>query len=178
MRRSRLFRAFTVVLVAAAAPIAVAAAATAGGGVATAADDNATVCKATEETVNKGLEIFVADMQDVTTKARNGDLEGAQTTVRHAGTTLVDISEQLREDAKNADDATLKGTVNDLASEFESLGKQLTDLTGLQNFDTTKLDQLADKMGQLCGVTPSPGAPLPSGGLPTGSVGPSPTVGG
>ena len=177
MRRSSVFRAFAVVLVAAGAPMAVAGAATAGG-VTTAADDNATVCKATEKTVNDGLEIFVADMEDVSSKARSGDLEGAQTTVRHAGTTLVDVSEQLREDAKNADDATLKQTVNDLAAEFESLGKQLTDLTGLQNFDTSELDALGDKMGQICGVTPSPGGPLPSGGLPTPSIRPSPSVGG
>ena len=136
------------------------------------ADDNATVCRATEKTVKEGLEIFVTDMEDVSIKARSGDLEGAETTVRHAGETLVDVSEQLREDAKNADDATLKETVNDLAAEFESLGKQLTDLTGLQNFDTTELDRVADKMGELCGGTPGPGDPL----LP--SVEPSATVGG
>jgi hypothetical protein len=169
MRRSSLVTAFTVALVAAAAPIAVGSAAAAGA--LTAGDDNTTVCKATQKTVSEGLELFVTDMEDVSTKARSGDLEGAQTTVRHAGSILVDVSEQLREDAKNADDATLKQTVNDLAGEFESLGKQLTDLTGLQNFDTTELDKLADKMGELCGVTPGPGGPLPSGGLPTPTVG-------
>jgi peptidoglycan hydrolase CwlO-like protein len=169
MRRSSLVTAFTVVLVAAAAPMAVGSAAMAGA--LTASDDNATVCRATQKTVSEGLEVFVKDMEDVSAKARSGDLEGAQTTVRHAGTALVDVSKQLREDAKNADDATLKETVNDLATEFESLGKQLTDLTGLQNFDTAELDKLADKMGELCGVTPSPGAPPPSGGLPSPSVG-------
>jgi len=169
MRRLSLVTAFTFALVAAAAPMAVASAATATAP--TAGDDNATVCKATQETVSKGLEVFVKDMEEVSTKARSGDLEGAQTTVRHAGKTLVDVSEQLRKDAANADDATLKDTVNDLAAEFESLGKKLTDLTGLQNFDTTELDKLADKMGELCGVTPGPGSPLPSGGLPTPSVG-------
>ena len=125
--------------------------------------------------MNEGLEIFVKDMEAVSTNARGGDLEAAQTDVRHAGTTLVDVSGQLREDAANADDATLKGTVNDMAAEFESLGEQLTDLTGLQNFDTTELDALADRMGQLCGVPPGPSAPPPSGGP---SVGPSPAIGG
>jgi hypothetical protein len=172
MRRSSLVTAFTVVLVAAAAPTAVASAAVAA--VATVGDDNATVCKATEKTVNDGLEVFVKDMQDVSTKARDGDLEGAQTTVRHAGSILVDVSKQLQKDAANADDAKLKATVNDLATEFESLGKQLTDLTGLQNFDTTKLDKVAEEMGKLCGVTPGPSGPLPSGGLPTPSAEPSP----
>jgi hypothetical protein len=111
-------------------------------------------------------------MEEVSTKAREGDLEGAQTTVRHAGSTLVDVAKQLREDAANADDTALKDTVGELANEFESLGKRLTDLTGLQNFDTTKLDQVADKMGEMCGVTPAPGNPL----LPSDR--PSPTVGG
>jgi hypothetical protein len=149
--------------------------------VAAARDDNATVCKATEKSVNDGLKVFVADMQEVSTKAKSGDLEGAQTTVRHAGTILVDLAKQLRKDSANADDQTLKKTVTGLAAEFESLGGQLTDLTGLQNFDTTELDRLADEMGKLCGVTPSPGAPLPSGGLPSGGVPSSrssPTVGG
>ncbi len=170
MRRSSLVTAVMIALGAAAAPVAVASAATAA--VPTIADDNATVCRATEETVSAGLEIFVKDMEDVSAKARNGDLEGAQTTVRHAGTTLVDISTHLREDGKNADDATLKQTVSDLAAEFESLGKQLTDLTGLQNFDTTELDKVGDRMGELCGGTPGPGDPL----LP--SAEPSATVGG
>jgi hypothetical protein len=174
MRRASL-RACTVVLVAAAPPMAVASAATAS--VTTVGDDNATVCRATEETVNEGLVIFVKDMEAVSTNARSGDLEAAETDVRHAGTTLVDVSGQLREDAANADDATLKDTVNDMAAEFESLGKQLTDLTGLQNFDTTELDALADRMGEHCRVAPGPSAP-PPGGLRAPSVAPFPTMGG
>ncbi len=176
MRRGSLFTACTVVLVAAAPALAVASAATAG--VPTAGDDNATVCRTTEKTVNEGLLIFVKDMEAVSTNARGGDLARAQTDVRHAGSTLVDVSGQLREDAANADDAALKDTVNDMAAEFESLGEQLSDLTGLQNFDTTELDALADRMGQLCGVAPEPSPPPPSGGLPVPSVGTSPAIGG
>jgi hypothetical protein len=136
------------------------------------ADDNATVCRETSETVNTGLKDFVTDMQQVSTQAQSGDLAAADETVRHAGTTLTAIGAKLREQG-DADDATLRQAVADLAAEFGSLGGQMTGLAGLQAFDTTRLAQLADQMSRLCGITPSPGSsfpePLPSSPGPTPS---------
>jgi len=134
--------------------------------------DTAAVCFATADTVTKGLELFVSDMEQVSTQAGQGDLVGAEQSVRKAGTRLVTLATQLRTDAKNAGDAALKSAVDALAAEFQNLGESLNSLTALQTFDTTKLDGLAETMSRLCGVTPNPtpsGSPLPtpSGTLPT-----------
>jgi len=134
--------------------------------------DTAAVCIATADRVTKGLELFVSDMEQVSTQAGQGDLVGAETSVRKAGMRLVTLATQLRNDAKDAGDATLKSAVDALAAEFQKLGESLNGLTALQTFDTTKLDGLAETMGRLCGGTPSPtptGSPLPTspGTLPT-----------
>jgi hypothetical protein len=145
-----------------------------------AADDNAKVCQQTGATVKAGLEAFVSDMQQVSTQAQGGDLVGAETAVRHAGTVLADIAAKLRLQG-NADDSRLKKAVGDLATEFDALAGQLTTLSGLQGFDTTHLEELAIQMSVLCGATPSPGASLPAGiPSPTGTgvvpVLPTPTA--
>jgi len=134
--------------------------------------DTAAVCFATADTVTKGLELFVSDMEQVSTQAGQGDLVGAERSVRNAGTRLVTLAAQLRTDAKNAGDAALTSAVDALAAEFQKLGESLNSLTALQTFDTTKLDGLAETMSMLCGGTPNPtpsGSPLPtpSGTLPT-----------
>jgi hypothetical protein len=142
-------------------------------------DDNETVCAAAQETVESGLETFVGQMNEVSERARAGDLQGAEDRVQDAGGTLADIARQLREDTADADDARLKETVTDLADEFDRLGGQLEDLTGLQEFDTTRLDEIADEMVEQCGGSPT-AQPLPSGlpdATPTGGGGGPGTVG-
>lgn len=122
--------------------------------------DAAAVCFVTADTVTKGLELFVSDMEQVSTQAGQGDLVSAEKSVRTAGTRLVKLATQLRTDARNAGDAPLKSAVDALAAEFQKLGESLNGLTALQTFDTTKLDGLAETMSRLCGGT---GSPRPSG---------------
>ena len=139
-------------------------------------DDTSTVCAATAKTVSEGLDKFVAAMQAVSTAAGQGDLVGAERAVRSGGVNLVEIAVRLRKDGVNADDTQLKRTVTDLAAEFERLGRSLTTLTALQTFDTTALDGLAGRMGDLCGgvTAPTPGPGEPSG-APTAGPQPYPT---
>jgi len=146
-------------------------------------DDTSAVCIATAKTVSEGLDKFVAAMQAVSTAAGQGDLVAAERAVQSGGVNLVEIAVKLRRDGVNADDTQLKRTVADLAAEFERLGRSLTNLTALQTFDTTQLDGLASRMGDLCaGVTaPTPGPGEPSGtprpsGDPTAGPQPFPTV--
>jgi hypothetical protein len=148
-------------------------------GAAVAQDDTQTVCAAAQETVQNGLETFVGQMNEVSQLAQSGDLEGAEAGVQAAGDTLTGIAEQLREDSADAEDARLKETVTELAAEFDRLGGQLDDLTGLQDFDTTRLDELGDEMTEQCGGAPSED-PLPSDlpqPSPTGGAGAGGTVG-
>ena len=142
----------------------------------TVGDDTSAVCAATARTVSEGLDKFVAAMQAVSTAAGQGDLVAAERAVRSGGVNLVDIAVKLRKDGANADDAQLKRTVADLAAEFERLGRSLTTLTALQTFDTTALDGLAGRMGDLCGgvTAPTPGPGEPSG-APTAGPQPYPT---
>jgi hypothetical protein len=141
-------------------------------------DDTETVCAAAQQTVEDGLETFVGQMNEVSELAQAGDLQGAEGAVREAGGTLTDIAEQLREDSADAQDARLRETVTDLADEFERLGGQFEDLTSLQDFDTTRLDELADEMVEQCGGTPTtdpvPSVPdtTPTGGGGNATAGP------
>ncbi len=146
---------------------------------AAAQDDTETVCAAAQETVETGLETFVGQMNEVSELAQAGDLEGAEAGVQEAGDTLTGIAEQLREDSADAEDAQLKETVEDLAAEFDRLGGQLDDLTGLQDFDTTRLDELADELVEQCGGTPGTD-PIPTelpDATPTGGSGADGTAG-
>jgi hypothetical protein len=131
--------------------------------------DSAGICLATASTVTKGLQEFVAQMRQVGQLAQQGDLAGADQAVKAGGARLMAIGTQLRADAANAS-GNLKQTVTTMAQEFESLGRSLTGLTALQHFDTAKLDALAGRMSQICGVSPSPSGsspvPLPSGSSP------------
>jgi hypothetical protein len=126
-------------------------------GPAPARDDDAVVCAATAKAMTDGLEAFVADMQKVGRLANGGDLAGAQAAVKDAGATMVRLAEQLDREAAQAETPRLKDVVTQLSNEFEALGKSLTDLTSLQNFDTTRLDELTNSFGEICRMTPSPG---------------------
>jgi hypothetical protein len=124
-------------------------------------DDDATVCVATAKTVSDGLNGFVADMKKVSTLAGQGDLASAEGSVRDGGSKLIATAEQLHKDAQKADNITLRTAIKDLANEFQRRGESLDDLTGLQTFDTTRLDELAERMSSLCDITPRP-EPSPS----------------
>jgi hypothetical protein len=98
--------------------------------------------------------------------------------VKDAGATLVSLSDQLREEGAKAETPKLKETISDLADEFEKLGKSLTDLSSLEDFDTTVLDKLSESMSEICGTTPGPTTgltPRPTGtphtpGAPPGTT--------
>ena len=139
-----------------------------------AADDTPTVCAAVYKTISTGEDKFLADMQQVSNLANSGDLVGAEAAVKTAGADLTAMATQVRQNAAKADDANAKNTINELATELDSLGNTLnTGLTGLQNFDGSKLDSLASKVSTLCG-TPLP-TPTRSFGVPSKAPGASPT---
>lgn len=120
-------------------------------------DNTSTVCQTTATTVETGLQTFVGQMKQVSTQASAGDLVGANATVKQAGATLSGIATQLRQQ-NNADNAQLKTSLDQLAAQFDVLAGQLTDLTGLQNFDTGPIDKLGTQISGICG----PNAPFPA----------------
>jgi hypothetical protein len=150
------------------------------------ADSDAKVCDTTAKTVTDHLGVFIADMQDVSARASNGDRAGAEQKVKHAGHELVALGGDLRQDAQRAETPRLRQTVQRMASEFDQLGRSLTDLESLQRFDTTELDGLAGTMSRMCGgpsttpgaPSPTPGAPSPTPGRPSpGPLSPAPPGG-
>jgi hypothetical protein len=143
---------------------------------AAARDDTPTVCAAVYKTIATGEDQFLADMQQVSNLANSGDLAGAESAVKTAGADLTTLASQLRQNAAKADDPNAKNAINQLAAELDSLGGTLnTGLTGVQNFDGSKLDSLAQSVSTLCG-TPLP-TPTRSFGVPSKapSGNPSPT---
>jgi hypothetical protein len=124
-------------------------------------DDTATACGKAANTVSGGLQTFVGQIQQVQAQAGAGDLVGAEASVKQAGATLQGIGSQLT--AQNsADSAQLKQTINELGAEFTSLGTQLSSLSSLQTFDTSRLEQIGNTMTSLCGPLPTPsGSAMP-----------------
>lgn len=128
-------------------------------------DNTSTICQQTAATVETGLRTFVGQMQQVSSQATSGDLVGANATVKQAGATLKTIATQVRQQ-NNADNPQLKSLLEQLATQLDSLSAQLSDLTGLQNFDTGPIEQIGSQISAICG--PSASFPAPSGSaLPT-----------
>jgi len=138
-----------------------------------ATQDTVTVCLSVHEVVNNGMQVFGSQLDDANVKSASGDTTGAQDSVHQAGATLGSIANQLHAEAANAAEPSLQQAINDLAAEFARLGGQLTDLTALQQFDTTRLKQLADAVAEACN-SPSNPTPGPSD-LPGPSGGPGPS---
>jgi hypothetical protein len=110
------------------------------------------VCDTSRETVNDGIKKFTTELENAGTLATNGDLVGAETSVKKAGTILLDLADQLRKDGANATNPELKTALDDVATELDTLGSSLNGLTSLQNFDTNRLETLANRVAELCGT--------------------------
>src|SRR6185295_15855480 len=82
----------------------------------------AAICQDTAKIVVLGLQMFVGQMERVSAQARAGDLVGADLAVKDAGAGLAIVAGQLRRDAADAEDGTLRRTIGDMAAEFERLG--------------------------------------------------------
>lgn len=114
--------------------------------------NTAEVCDTSRDTVNDGIKKFTAELENAGTLATNGDLVGAEASVKKSGTILLDLADQLRQDGTNATNPELKTALDDVATELDSLGSSLNGLTSLQNFDTNRLETLANRVAELCGT--------------------------
>ncbi len=90
-------------------------------------------------------------MADASTEATNGDLQGAEKSVKLGGTHLLDLSAKLQTLANDVDNPNLKQALQDVATELNTLGSKLNGITSLQNFDTSRLETLAQRITQICG---------------------------
>ncbi|HCT80146.1 MAG TPA: hypothetical protein DGT23_27000 [Micromonosporaceae bacterium] len=113
--------------------------------------NTAVVCATSRTTVTEGIKSFTTEIEKAGTLATNGDLVGAEKSVKQSGTVLIDLAGKIRKDAEKAEKAELKTALEDVAKELESLGSSLTGITSLQNFDTQRLEALAQRVSELCG---------------------------
>jgi hypothetical protein len=113
--------------------------------------NTAAVCDKSRATVTEGLDTFTKEITNAGSLATNGDLQGAEKSVKQAGTDLIDLAGKLNADATQAQNPELKQALEDVATELNSLGSGLTSLTSLQNFDTGRLESLAERVSELCG---------------------------
>ncbi|MBB5869983.1 hypothetical protein F4553_003362 [Allocatelliglobosispora scoriae] len=109
------------------------------------------VCAKSAATVTAGVSDFTTELGKVSSSATNGDLTGAEQSVKKSGTILITLAGNLRTDAQQAQNPQVKTALEDVAAEFQSLGGSLNSLTSLQTFDTARLEALADRMSSLCG---------------------------
>lgn len=113
--------------------------------------NTAEVCDKSRTTVQGGLLDFTNEITKAGELATNGDLQGAEKSVKASGTVLIDLSGKLRTDAAGAQKPELKQALEDVATELSTLGSGLTSLASLQNFDTARLEALAQRVSELCG---------------------------
>ncbi len=114
--------------------------------------NTAEVCDTSRETVNTGIQKFTDELEKAGTLATNGDLVGAEQSVKQSGTILIQLADDLREDATTAQNVELKTALDDVAKELDTLGGSLNSLTSLQNFDTSRLETLAKRVAEICGT--------------------------
>ncbi|MEV0458597.1 hypothetical protein [Catellatospora methionotrophica] len=119
---------------------------------AAAAEPTPQVCTKTAKTVEDGLSDFAKELSKVTAAADAGNMTAANQSVKAAGGELVDLAANLRTDASTADATDVKTTLGQLADEFESQGKSLTDMNSLQKLDVARIDALSDQMIAICGA--------------------------
>jgi hypothetical protein len=115
------------------------------------AGDTATVCDVSGATVVKGLTDFMAELDKAGAAATSGDISNSQTSVKQSGTMLIDLAGKLRKDVEHAQSAELKKAVEDVAKEMEIQGGNLSgDLASVQQFDSKKIEDLSEKVNEIC----------------------------
>lgn len=113
--------------------------------------NTAEICEKSRETATQGIEAFTQEINNAGTLAGNGDVRGADKSVKQAGAILVDLSNKVRQDASGAQKPQLKQALEDVAAELNSLGTGLTSIASLQNFDTGRLQLLGQRVSEICG---------------------------
>jgi hypothetical protein len=109
------------------------------------------VCEKSRQTATEGIDAFTQEITNAGALGQTGDLQGADKAVRQAGAILVDLASKVRQDAAGAQKPELKQALEDVATELNSLGSGLTSLGSLQNFDTERLQGLAQRVSEICG---------------------------
>jgi len=114
------------------------------------ASNTAVVCDKSRTTVLDGIKPFTEELDRAGVAATQGDLAGADRLVRQSGTVLMQVAEKLRKDAEPAQSAELRKALEDVAKELETLGTGLTGVGSLQNFNTKRLEVLANRVAEIC----------------------------
>jgi ABC-type transport system substrate-binding protein len=113
--------------------------------------ETAAACEKSRTTVTDGISAFTTELDKANTAATSGDLAGAEESVKAAGTELMDLSTDLKKDVEDVENPELASALTDVADELDNLGSSLDSLTALQNFDTTRLEELSDRVSEICG---------------------------
>jgi len=128
-------------------------------------DNTPQVCQQIATTIQGGLSKYVGQLQKVGGQAQSGDLAGANATVKQAAPTLQALASQIRQQ-NNADNPQLKSLLDQVAGQLDQLAEKLTDVTALQNLDTSQIEKSAAQLSSVCGS--SAAIPAPPTGLPSG----------
>jgi len=115
------------------------------------ASDTATVCDVSGATVVKGLTDFMKELDKAGAAATSGDISTSQASVKQSGTMLIDLAGKLRKDVETAQSTELKKAVEDVAKEMEIQGGNLSgDLASVQNFNSKRIEDLSEKVNEIC----------------------------
>ena len=128
-------------------------------------DNTPQVCQQVATTIQGGLGTYVGQLQKAGQQAQSGDLAGANATIKQAAPTLQTLASQIRQQ-NNADNPQLKSLLDQVAGQLDQLAEKLTDVTALQNLDTSQIEKSAAQLSSVCGS--SAAIPAPPTGLPSG----------
>ncbi|HEX6683574.1 MAG TPA: hypothetical protein VF062_12305 [Candidatus Limnocylindrales bacterium] len=110
------------------------------------------VCDKSGATVVKGLTAFTDELDKAGAAATSGDLANADKSVKQSGTLLIQLSGDLRNDVKDAQNAELKKAVEDVAKEMEIQGGNLhgNGLASLLSYSSKKIEDLSNRVDEIC----------------------------
>ena len=114
------------------------------------ASSTAAVCDKSGATVVTGLTAFMKELDKAGASATSGDISSSQASVKQSGAMLTDLAGKLRKDVEPAENAELKQAVENVAKEMEIQGANLSGQGQLQNFSTKHIEDLSEKVNEIC----------------------------
>ncbi|MEV1290013.1 hypothetical protein [Micromonospora sp. NPDC049679] len=118
---------------------------TAGAPTATAGGNAREVCVAAQKSTSQAVMVFVSELGTMMQASSANDTKGAQEAQRKAEAALAGWARAVREQGAKATDPQLKTVLGELGAEIGGMKAEL------DRVDQTRLDQLQQRLDQLCG---------------------------
>jgi hypothetical protein len=117
---------------------------TAGGATGPAGGNAREVCVAAQKSTSEAVMVFVSELGTMMQASSANDTKGAQAAQRKAEAALATWARAVKEQGAKATDPRLKSVLGEIAAEVGTMKAEL------DRVDQSKLDQLQERLDQLC----------------------------